>query len=236
MPDRRKHRGPHPEDHRLFAPERLSLLREAAFDLTWLLNRGYARETAQQIVGDRYQLHARQRTALGRSVCSDAQRDDRKARELAPDALRGRELWIDGYNVLTSVEAALGGGVLLLGRDDCLRDLASMHGSFRKVEETRPAAECIARTLRALQPARVHWLLDRPVSNSGRLKTILETVGAGAWSVELADQVDRRLAECGWIVATADSGILERCGKWLTLAKIVVERSAPEAWIVQLAE
>jgi hypothetical protein len=45
-------------------------------------------------------------------------------------------LWIDGYNVLTSIEAALSGGVILRARDGCYRDMASMHGSYRKVEET----------------------------------------------------------------------------------------------------
>ena len=52
-------------------------------------------------------------------------------------ALRGSvELLIDGYNVLTTVESALAHGLLLIGRDGCMRDLASMHGSWRKVDET----------------------------------------------------------------------------------------------------
>ncbi|MEE2935698.1 MAG: DUF5616 domain-containing protein [Planctomycetota bacterium] len=34
---------------------------------------------------------------------------------------------MDGYNVLVSVEAAFGGGVILQGQDACYRDMASMH-------------------------------------------------------------------------------------------------------------
>ena len=63
MPDRRKHRGPHPEDARLFAPEVWPLLREATADLCWLLSRGYADKSALRLVGDRYELVARQRAA-----------------------------------------------------------------------------------------------------------------------------------------------------------------------------
>ena len=37
MPDRRTHRGPHPEDAELFAPERAAAARAAAGDLCWLL-------------------------------------------------------------------------------------------------------------------------------------------------------------------------------------------------------
>ncbi len=58
MPDRRKHRGPHPEDRRLFAPEALPRLRAAAGDLSWLLSRGYAPESSLKLVGDRYALAA----------------------------------------------------------------------------------------------------------------------------------------------------------------------------------
>ena len=54
-----------------------------------------------------------------------------------------RQLWIDGYNVLTTIEAALAGAVIIAGRDGCYRDMASMHGSYRKVEETSPAIELI---------------------------------------------------------------------------------------------
>ena len=50
-----------------------------------------------------------------------------------------RELWIDGYNALTTIESALSGSVILRARDGCYRDMASMHGTYRKVQETVPA-------------------------------------------------------------------------------------------------
>jgi len=129
MSDERKHRGPHPQDAELFAAERLPALRAAVSDLAWLLSRGYASPSAQKIVGDRYGLDARQRTAVMRSSCTDAARADRRSRELAIDQLRGRRLLIDGYNVLTTIEAAMAGGVIIVGRDGAWRDLASMHGT-----------------------------------------------------------------------------------------------------------
>ena len=76
---------------------------------------------------------------------------------------------IDGFNVLTTVEAALSKGVLLLGRDGCLRDMASLHGAFRPVEETVSAVKLLIRHLESLGPASCRWLLDAPVSNSRRL-------------------------------------------------------------------
>ncbi len=71
MPDKRKHRGAHPDDNRLFAEDQLPSLRTAVAEYSWLLTRGYAEESALKLVGDRYDLTARQRMAVWRSSCSD---------------------------------------------------------------------------------------------------------------------------------------------------------------------
>ena len=85
--------------------------------------------------------------------------------------------------------------------------------------------------------AQVLWFLDRPVSNSARLKRLIEAVVLDAepsWEVELTTQTDRRLKESPHIVATADSAILDSCDRWLNLARNVVERSIDSAWILDL--
>ena len=238
MPDTRTHRGPHPEDTQLFGPAALTRLSEATDDLCWLLSRGYAGKSALKLVGDRHKLVARQRTAVARGACSDTQRDDRLARRIAGEAIAGRALWLDGYNVLTTVEAALAGGVVLAARDGCYRDMASMHGSYRKVVETRPALELLGRELASFGPSECVWYLDRPVSNSGRLRAILlEMAGVHGWPwrVELVADPDPILADSPTAIATADSAILDRCGAWLNLAREAVVRQVSDAWIVELA-
>ncbi|RMG00950.1 MAG: DUF434 domain-containing protein [Planctomycetota bacterium] len=236
MPDRRRHRGPHPEDAALFAAEMLPRLRTAAVDFCYLLDRGYAEPSALKLVGDRYALRARQRTALARACCTTEAVTARTRRVLDPSLLAGRELWIDGYNLLTTIEAALAGGVLLVGRDGTLRDLASVHGSYRKVAETEPALRHIGAHIADLKPARVVWLLDRPVSNSGRLAALIREVGTECvppWTVRLEDSPDRILRGSPHAIVTADSGILDAPVRWLNLARRIAER-LPEAWIVDL--
>jgi hypothetical protein len=237
LPDTRSHRGAHPEDARLFAPDALVGLRLAASDFCWLLNRGYASNSSLKLVGDRYRLSARQRTAVARSVCSDSELARREGRRLDPARVADRSLWLDGYNVLTTVEASLGGAVVLIGRDGTYRDMASMHGSYRKVAETRPALGLIGRTCAELGIAACHWYLDRPVSNSGRLKTLMAEVAADAgwtWHVELVHDPDPILVQTDRVVATADSMILDRCKRWFNLARETVSRHVPDAWIVEL--
>src|SRR4051812_41374582 len=99
MSDDRRHRGAHPEDAELFGPAWHDRLRAATVDLSWLLSREYATPSALKVVGDRYGLSARQRTAVVRSACSDAALASRRGREIPLAALAGRRLLIDGYNV-----------------------------------------------------------------------------------------------------------------------------------------
>jgi hypothetical protein len=237
VPDQRRHRGPHPEDNRLFGSAALPALQTAATELSWLLSRGYRQESSLKLVGDRHGLEARQRLAVARCTCSDEAVARRRQRQLGPEALAGAGVQIDGYNVLTTIEAALSGGVLLLARDGALRDMASMHGSYRKVEETAPALRLIGQTLAQFNVTESLWLLDRPVSNSGRLKKIIEELAAECgwtWRVELVHDPDFELAQSEEIIATADSGILDLCGTWFNLARETVERHVADAWVVAL--
>ena len=117
---------------------------EAVAELSWLLDRGYPKKAALKLVGDRHALRDRQRMAVQRCAASGADRELRRARQVESRALAGETLMVDGYNVLLTVEAALSGGVLLLGGDGVVRDLTSMSGHYRRMRSTRPALEAIA--------------------------------------------------------------------------------------------
>ncbi len=237
MPDTRSHRGPHPDDARLFGATALPVLRQAAADYIWLLNRTYPPAASLSLVGNQFELDRRQRMAVARFACTDAQRDTRRHRETRPPLITERPLWLDGFNVLTTIEAALAGAVVLAGRDGSFRDLAGMHGTYRKVEETLPAILLVGQTLVDYGVGPCRWFLDSPVSNSGRLKTILLKLAAEQnwpWEVELANNPDAALKQTAHPVATADSVILDACGPWVNLARMVIEKLIPQAWIVDL--
>jgi hypothetical protein len=237
MPDKRRHRGPHPADPELFAADRHETLRQAVGDLSWLLTRGYAQTAGLKLVGDRFRLTERQRTAVSRSACSDRSLARRGAHRLEAGQVGGSDLEIDGFNLLTTVEAALAGGVLLIGRDGCLRDLASMHGSYRKVEESLLALALIGQCLTDLHAGSCRWLFDRPVSNSGRIARVAEDLARQSgwpWRSELCVSPDAVLRESRQVVVSADSAILDDCQRWFNLADWVVRRSVPQGWIVDL--
>lgn len=238
MPDRRRHRGAAPEDAKIFAPDAVLRLRRAVEELSWLRSRGYPRDSSLSLVGNRHALVKRQRAAVGRASCSDDERSGRRARCLQAVALAGREIWIDGYNVLTTVESALAGGVVLCCRDGFLRDMASMHGSWRRVEETKPALRRIDAVLRELEPCAVRWLFDEPVSGSGKLKGMLRELFPSS-RVDLVRDPDRDFHQAharglDIVVASADSGVLD-CGVTSVGLAALVVAEIEGAWLVDLS-
>ena len=155
--------------------------------------------------------------------------------------MQGRSLVIDGLNVITTIEVALAHGVLLLGRDGCMRDMASFHGSYRLVEETDRAVCVLVEVLESMRLSAVTVYIDRPVSNSGRLAEVVRrTAAAKQFQIEArtADAVDETLKASDAVVATADSAILDQCGDWLNLARIAIERHRDELaplWLLDLS-
>lgn len=241
MGDSRRHRGPHPLDREIFSPEWNAPLRGAVTDLSWLRTRGYAERSAIKLVGDRYRLRQRQRVAVGRCACGEAARAARSAREVDAADVVGEMLVIDGLNVITTLEVALAGGVLLLGRDGCLRDMASFHGSYRLVRETERAVEILVAMVQMMEPAETVVYIDRPVSNSGRLAELIRRAAASSRSNLRAltwDCVDETLKRAPAIVATADSAVLDACERWLCLAKMAIEQHRLEMeplWLLDLS-
>src|SRR5262249_35758930 len=143
---------------------------------------GYSAASSIKLVGDHHKLTDRQRLAIGRAACSDSQREARHSTCLPAKNIKDAELAIDGFNLIITIEAALSGGILISCRDGCLRDLSSVHGSYRQVDETETAIILIGEILECLQPGPATWFLDKPVSNSGRLaQRIIGISGERGW-------------------------------------------------------
>ena len=215
-----RNRGPQPQDHLLFAPKFHAALSAAVDDLSWLLGRGYGPASALQLVGNHYRLNKRQRQAVGRVAASPRAIAARKAREVPVSELAQREVVIDGFNLLILLESAGGGSIVFRGRDGALRDLSSVHGTYKHVKQTIPALLEVGETLRPA--ACVAWYFDAPVSNSGRLKTMLGELAEEYnfnWTIELVNNPDRTLIEMdsSSIIVSSDSWILDECGPWCNL-------------------
>ncbi|NOQ14010.1 MAG: DUF434 domain-containing protein [Methyloprofundus sp.] len=233
-----RHRNAHPNDPALFNGQQLLRLQKAVYELGWLFNHNYARHSALTLVGDHHQLGQRQRIAIARAACSDNSKNARNSKCLKLQEIKNRHLIIDGFNLIITLEVAIAGAVLLQCHDGCIRDLASVHGTYRQVQETELIIEMIGRTLATFEPASVHWLFDRPVSNSGRLTQLVRSTAKSHgwnWLADLHDNPDRAISSSDKIAITSDSVILDAVEHWLNLTSYMLEHHFHDAWLIDLS-
>lgn len=238
MPDKRTHRGPNPADKKLFAPAAVADLRLAVADYSLLLTKGYAENSSLKLVGDKFSLTQRQRLAVLRCACSDQQLARRLEHQLPVEEISRQTLAIDGYNLLITIEAAISGAVIFKARDGSFKDLAGIHGSYRKVTETIPALTLVGQFLSELKSPAAIWLLDSPVSNSGRLKQIIDALALKnnwPWQVKLLTSPDAELIKTDSLVVSTDGVVLDKCQRWTNLAREIIERKLPDTWLLDLA-
>ncbi len=229
-------RGFNPEDIKNFSEENIARLKVAQEEVQWLLDRGYKIKPIIELVGNHHQLSARARTALQRTTSSTAEYEKRKSSLLSFECAKEGCLYIDGFNLIITLEVALSGSPILLGKDGVLRDLAGLRGTYKLIDKTDIALRLVGKILNELKVPMVKFYLDSPVSNSGRLKSkILEY--SELWNlpveVELIPNVDVVLSDMERIV-TGDSIILDECKGWLNLSRKIVDDYVPYAWVVDL--
>lgn len=225
-------RGWFDKDPVFFGGSACTILHTAAEDICWLLDRGYDIRAAVTFAGNHYSLTERQRTALTRSLCSSAQLELRRRKEL-PDGRLPESVALDGFNTVITLETALSSSLLLLCRDNTVRDLAGLHGTYRIIDKTESAVALMLDALQSRGVISAQVYLDKQVSNSGRLKTLIGQTAEKkrlAVNINLLDDVDTQLVKEPCVI-TADSIVLDRCISWFNLNRYIIQ-SIPAAWLV----
>ncbi len=200
-------------------------LQKAAQDFRFLLNRKYPRKTALELVGNRYELPSDERHLLHRGVFSDPDSESRRNKRASVGDVRGRDLAIDGHNVIITIEAGLSGRPLVLGDDGFIRDISGLSGSFKKTETTEKAIRLIIDAMKQIRPHRTLLLFDAPISKSGELAEEVrnylrkKNLPADAMAVKVPEKI---LIGFPGVVATSDTAIIDRSKKVLDLAGYIL--------------
>lgn len=220
-------RGYVPEDERNFSAEAVEKMKTASRHISWLLDEGYNLKQATVFVGNHFLLSERQRLAIMRSVASRQQILERKRKQVSIEALTGKEVWIDGFNIIITLEVLLSDSLLFVCMDEAVRDLAALRGTYRIIPETAEAVMMLFDVLQEARVSKVNILLDEPVSNSGRLKTLIAETAEGNYAFDLNIQicrdVDRTLYQKEYVI-TSDSVILDHCVSWVNLTAECMKR------------
>ena len=123
----------------------------------------------------------------------------------------------------------------MVGQDGCYRDIASVHSTYKKVDETIPALLLIDKVLQELKVKHVQWYFDAPVSNSGRLKVLLYELAEknqSNWNIDLVFNPDTTLIEKQKICITADSWILDEVNAYFNLSQYIISTQIPSALVL----
>lgn len=219
-------RGYYPDDERNFSETSLETLRLAAKHIQYLINEGYSIKNSSVFVGNHFLLSERQRLALVRSISTEEQLRQRKEKECTGKDLCRQTVFIDGFNTIITLEIALSDSLLLKCMDGNIRDLAGLRGTYRVIDKTARAVQVIAEVLKEWKVKKAVFYLDAPVSNSGRLKSLIVDVWK-AYDIELdvmvINDVDKTLQEQAHVI-TSDAIILDKCKSWFNLNALCLEK------------
>ncbi len=199
-------------------------LAEARDDFKTLLDRGYRRDSALSFVCDHHRLDAPARNRLLREVYSEPEIADTESKLINPGMLAGRELVVDGFNVLITVEAGLSGGEVFLSMDGMVRDNAMAFSNYKIRSETEDAAARVVGELARNPPSVTTWVFDSQIGNSGRLaehvRRLMDAQGVRGRCMTSPD-ADGSILKFNSTTATSDTMLIRRLESVVDLPQAV---------------
>ncbi len=177
------------------------------------------------MVGNRYQLVSDQRHLLHRGVFSDSDSKSRRKKRISINRIGNKDLVIDGYNVLITIEAGLSGRPFVLGDDGFIRDISGLSGNFKKTDETDEALQLIFDFIKQVKSRKTLLLFDSPISRSGELAQEVrdglkrENLSGDAIAVRVPEKI---LIGFPGIIATSDTAIIDQSKKVVDLAGYII--------------
>ena len=200
------------------------MLIEAYRDLKYLLNRGYRKSVALNFVANHYRLGKGERHLLARCVFSDSWIEEVRRKLLSPKDVRGKEIGIDGFNVLITLESLLEGKAILC-EDGLVRDLKYQR-RYRPHQQTAENLRLIISALSELSPERVAFFYGKNNPGSGVVRALTDELlseFAAPGEARLVKSPDYEL-KAFEAVATADVGVIEKVECVFDLARFAGDR------------
>lgn len=230
-------RGFVPNDIKDFSPKSIETLKVASSDILAIIDRGYPIKSVSTFVGNHYQLSERQRLALVRAISPTV---DVKSRldKLISTTCDGSTVYLDGLNVVITLETMLSKTTLIRCMDGTIRDLCGLRGTYRLIQNTDMAIKLIGDELSHLKISKAVFYLDSPVSNTGRLsQRIYEVLKDYPFNVEveLVPNADVILEKQSYVI-TSDAIILNHCKSWINLVSEIVRKHYPDTNIINFIQ
>ncbi|MDO8871002.1 MAG: DUF434 domain-containing protein [Methanobacteriaceae archaeon] len=206
-------------------------IKNASLDLRYLLNQNYRKKVALKFVANHYLLDKNCRNCLARSVFSDSVSQSRKSKLVNLEDIKNSIIFLDGYNVIITVESILNNDKIVLADDGIIRDTQAVFGKYKFREITISALSLIFDCISHHRPKYMEFYLDRQVSFSGKLaqeiEAMMENYDLNGRSI-LSNNTDYRLVqECGkslCIMGTSDGVIIDKVEKVVDIPHFILKK------------
>jgi hypothetical protein len=209
---------------------------EAAKDYIYFLDRHYPQKALIKLIGDRYQLSGTERSMLFRGIWASEEASLRKQKLAEPHNLISQPISIDTYNMLITIASYLNGNVVFISNDHFLRDASEIHGKVFRNELLERALNLTFEYLNECKLSGIRFLIDSPVSHSGKLCAQINQMIAESnlqGSAETHQSPDYLLKNTlEGIIATSDSTIIDKtCLPVFDLPRHVLQHHFSPAFI-----
>ncbi len=209
-----------------------NILKDATYDLKFFLNRGYRKKVALNFVANRYLLDKDGRNFLVRKVFSNIKSMDRIVKIVDINNIKNKTIIIDGYNVLITVESIYNHEYdsIIMCDDGVLRDLKAVFGKYKTNSSTEAALNHIITILNQHNPACINFLYDSPVSKSGELVKLTDSLikthgltGSAVTNKNVDFELVKLSKDFRGIVATSDGAVIDKVERILDIPYWICE-------------
>jgi len=220
----------------------------AVYDLVWLLDRGYPKKSAIEIVGNRYRLDGPERKILYRGVFDRKSALSRKKKKVKKeDWVNAAKLIIDGYNVFITLQSYLSGKRVFRGMDGFVRDISGVFGGHFFDARTIKSIEILIKVMKEQlidkkSGFEIMVYLDYPVSKSGEFANLLrewfaqKSISAEVLVVKSPDWhiINESCQQGKILVASSDTILIDRAEKVIDIPEyVILEIFKKEIWDIE---
>lgn len=195
-----------------------------------MLNQGYRKKIALNFVANHYLLDQKARNYLSRSIFSDSTSKSRRSKIINFKDIEGNILFLDGYNVIITIESILNNFEVILTDDGFLRDVQAIFGKYKYSSTTSHALSLIFDCISKHPPQKIKFYLDRQVSFSGKLGQEINEMfkkydlnGSSVLSNNLDYDLTQECINRNCIVATSDGIIVDNVEKVVDIPHFILK-------------
>ncbi|KKG12772.1 DUF434 domain-containing protein [Methanosarcina sp. 2.H.A.1B.4] len=208
-------------------------LLKPARDIRSILRWGYPKFATIRFVSDHSQLSVKERNILTRVIMPPDKVVSRVRKKIACDGIRDKDLLLDGYNVLLSVDSLLKNEPMWFCDDGYIRDTRYYFSKARQAEDIEEALDSVLEFLSEAHPKSVTFLLDAQISRSGELAGFIRRklkehgISGEARTSKTADfdlKTEGRNSENNLVVATSDGIVIDSVLQVIDIPACLMEK------------